>query len=99
MTPERRRQIEELYQAAIQLKRDERAALLAHADQDVRNQVEAMLAQSAGPNLLDHSAWANAAEPSAALPLAPGVQLGQYTIETELGAGGMGTVFRAVDSK
>ena len=32
-------------------------------------------------------------------PLAPGQQLGQYTIEAAIGAGGMGVVFRAVDTK
>jgi eukaryotic-like serine/threonine-protein kinase len=99
MTPELWRQIQELYLAAIELKEEERAALLAQAGPDVRREVEAMLAQPGRPNLMDHSAWESAAESSGALPLAPGVQLGQYTIETELGAGGMGTVFRAVDSK
>ncbi len=37
-------------------------------------------------------------EPSAEL-LAPGAQLGQYKIETAIGAGGMGVVFRAHDTK
>ena len=32
-------------------------------------------------------------------PLAPGQQLGQYTIEAAIGAGGMGVVFRAHDTK
>ena len=99
MTPERWRQIEELYLAAIDLREDERAALLAQASPDVRQEVEAMLAQPAGSKLLDHPAWESEPEPSAALPLGPGVQLGQYKIETAIGAGGMGTVFRAVDTK
>jgi serine/threonine protein kinase/Tol biopolymer transport system component len=34
-----------------------------------------------------------------ATPLAPGQQLGQYTIEAAIGAGGMGVVFRAHDTK
>ncbi len=38
-------------------------------------------------------------EPSARMPLEPGAQFGQYKIETAIGAGGMGTVFRAVDVK
>ena len=98
MTPDRWRQIEQLYLAAIDLQGEARAALLAQADPGVRQEVEAMLAQPTGSNLLDHPAWENP-DPSAASPLGPGVQLGQYTIETAIGAGGMGTVFRAVDTR
>src|SRR5579862_5425279 len=101
MSPERWRQIEELYLAAIELKGEERAALLAHASADVRREVEAMLAQPDRSNLLDRPAWESESEPSAAaaLTLAPGVQVGIYQIESEIGAGGMGVVFRAVDSR
>ncbi len=98
MTPERWRQIKELYLAAIELKGEERAALLDPASPDLRQEVEAMLAQPTRSNLLDRPAWENEPE-SSALPPGPGVQLGQYKIETEIGAGGMGTVFRAVDTK
>ena len=99
MTPERWRQIERLYLAAADLEGEDRAALLAQVTPDVRQEVEAMLAQPTGSKLGDHPAWESDSEPSAALPLRPGVQLGQYTIETAIGAGGMGTVFRAVDTK
>jgi Tol biopolymer transport system component/tRNA A-37 threonylcarbamoyl transferase component Bud32 len=79
MTPERQREIEQLYLAAIDLSGDERTALLAHATPEVRQNVEDMLEQRT--------------------PLEPGVQIGQYKIETAIGAGGMGTVFRAADVK
>jgi serine/threonine protein kinase/Tol biopolymer transport system component len=99
MTRERWRQIEELYLAAVELKGEERAALLAQADSEVRLEVEAMLAQPTRSNLLDHPAWESELEPAAASLPGLGVQIGQYRIETPIGAGGMGTVFRAVDIK
>jgi serine/threonine protein kinase/Tol biopolymer transport system component len=99
MTPERRRQIEQLYLAAIGLNGEERAALLAQAGADVRQRVETMLAQTEGSNLPGNAAWESEPEALAALSLSSGVQIGQYTIETAIGAGGMGTVFRAVDVK
>ena len=85
MTSEQRQEIEQLYRAAIELKGEALGTLLAQANPDVRREVEAMLAQPSGSNSLDH--------------IGPGVQLGQYTIEMPIGAGGMGTVFRAVDTK
>ena len=57
-----------------------------------------MLAQPAGSNLLDHPDWEGPAESTAALALGPGAQLGQHRIEAAMGAGGMGVVFRALDT-
>jgi serine/threonine protein kinase len=99
MTSERWRQIEELYLAAINLREDDRAALLARASAEVRHKVEAMLAQPAGSKLPDPPAWAFKSEPLAAPPLDPGAEIGQYRIESAIGAGGMGVVFRAYDIK
>jgi eukaryotic-like serine/threonine-protein kinase len=99
MAPERSRQIEELYLAAIELKEDDRAALLALASPDLRNQVEAMLAQPARTKLLDPPGRPLEAETLAATPVTPGTQIGQYRIESAIGAGGMVVVFRAYDLK
>jgi len=52
MTPARWRQIEELYKAAIDLSGEERSAVLGRVTPEVRAEVEAMLAQSAGSDLL-----------------------------------------------
>jgi hypothetical protein len=48
MTPERFRQIEELYHAAREATADERAALLAQTDPELRRELESLFAQRTG---------------------------------------------------
>jgi hypothetical protein len=76
MTPERWRQIEELYHAAW----ERGPEALAQADPELRGEVERMLAQKAMDSPLDRPA-AEMLLDSTVTQLAAGAQLGSYRIE------------------
>lgn len=56
MTPERFQQIEELFHAAREKSPEQRAALLAHTDPDLRMEVESLLAQGTAEEFHDRPA-------------------------------------------
>lgn len=101
-TPGRFQQIEELFHAARERTAEERAALLAQADPELRNEVESLLARADADVFLDRPAIQNTPQllgDSTLIELPLGTSLGKYQIESKLGAGGMGVVYKAEDTR
>jgi len=106
MTPERWNRVEELYHAARTRPSGERLAFLdavCSDDESLRRDVESLLNEPPlEPGFLSETALAGAArmvfDEAAAIDMT-GRTVGGYQLQTMLGAGGMGEVYRARDSK
>jgi eukaryotic-like serine/threonine-protein kinase len=104
-TSERWRRIEELYHAARERAPADRAAFLDDAcanDPDLRREVESLLAEDASREcMLDRPAAPFPPDDSqlSGKKRSNGSQLGPYLIESSIGKGGMGEVWKARDTR
>jgi serine/threonine protein kinase/formylglycine-generating enzyme required for sulfatase activity len=98
VTPERWSRIRELFATALETPESERPQFLMSAcgnDTDLRAELERLLAGNQDPSWQSPVAKWFPAGPQ----FAPGDTVAQYRIESRLGEGGMGVVYRAFDAR
>jgi predicted Ser/Thr protein kinase len=94
--PEVWKQAEELYRAALEMEPVQRSAFLQQASPELREQVQSMLDRTA---ILPSGRPTEGLAPGSEISLEREVQIGQYRLEGRLGEGGMGVVYRGLDTK
>ena len=101
MTPERWRQVEDVYEAVVTRPAPERAGFLAElcaGDEGLRQEVESLLAHAAGASAFLATPAFSAASVAGEQALI-GRRFGVYLVRSFLDAGGMAEVYRAHDEQ
>src|SRR5687768_10929660 len=99
MTPERWSRIKDILGDALDLPEAERSAFLKSqcgSDSGLRQEVERLLEAESGPL---ENPLLTALTPPPVPDLVRGEMLGQYRLETKIGQGGMGVVYKAWDTR
>lgn len=110
MDPERWRQLEQLYYLALQVEPEKRSTFLDHhcsGDQELRREVESLLSyKTQAQGFMEAPAFEEAARQLAReqfmgneAGFEAGSTIGPFRIVERLGAGGMGQVFKAQDTR
>jgi serine/threonine-protein kinase len=102
MNPERWREVSRIYGAVLTRSESDRPGVLADLcanDQELRREVESLLASGAGAALLDRVAVDRPSVMAMTNGITVGSRIGVFEIQSLLGVGGMGEVYRARDTK
>jgi tetratricopeptide (TPR) repeat protein/predicted Ser/Thr protein kinase len=102
MDPERWRKVESIFNRVVDADKSQRESMLEECcagDEELRGELESLLARAdASGGLLDQPAAGLLGE-SATVGFSQGARLGPFQIQDIIGHGGMGQVYRAIDTR